>query len=212
MPTSREALCRGYAGELDRARQDFARAIELARDYDDPLTESASHANLALLEASIERYEAALEHATQGLALAERFGDVVHMIACSVPMALADVGLGRFADALARAEADLSTLRQQQIGLYFEPVLLATIARSRLALEEPDAALVAAEEAVAIAEARGLTTCALIAPITLAQILSTTRSDAGDRVESILAAALHTARASRAQVFEARIQRQLAAL
>ena len=122
-------VCRGYTGDLDRSRQDFARAIELARDYDDPLVETASYANLALLEASLEHHEEALSTATRGFALAERAGDVVHMIACSAPMALAETGVGRFADALARAEADLSTLRQQQIGLYFEPLLLATIAR-----------------------------------------------------------------------------------
>ena len=46
---------RGYMGGLDEARQDFDRAIELARDHDDPETVSASHANLALLEAEVGR-------------------------------------------------------------------------------------------------------------------------------------------------------------
>ena len=205
-------MCRGYAGDLERSRQDFARAIELARAYDDPQTETASYANLSLLEASLELHEEALATATRGLALARRTGDLVHVIACTVPSAVAEAGLGRFEDALARAEADLSTVRQQQIGLYFEPILLSTIARSQLGLGEPDAALVAAEEAVAITDARGLATCALAAPITLAQVLLATRSDAGDRIESILDRALETARASQAPVFETQILAQLDAL
>ena len=98
-------------------------------------------------------------------------------------------GAGRFADALAQAEANLATIREHAIGLYYEPMLLATIARSQLALGRPGDALAAAEEAVAIMDARGLTTCALPAPIALAQVLIATQgAAAGERIEAVLRA------------------------
>jgi class 3 adenylate cyclase/tetratricopeptide (TPR) repeat protein len=205
--------CRGHMGELEQAYQDLDRAIELAREHDDPETESAAHASLALLQAEVGNNEAALGNATLGLEIAERSGNVIHIIACTVPAAVAQAGAGRFADALAGAEPSLATIREHRIGLYYEPVLLATIARSKLALGAPDAALAAAEEAVAITDARGLATCALRAPIALAQILIATEgAAAGDRIDAVLARAMRVARGSGARAFEPQIHRERAAL
>ena len=62
-------------------------------------------------------------------------------------------------------------------------------------------------------DARGLATCALSAPITLAQILLATQgAAAGARVSAVLARALAVARKSGAQIFEVSIRRELAAL
>lgn len=203
----------GYMGELEGARRDFDRALELAREHGDAQTESACHANRALLEADVGEIEAALGSAALGLAIAERAGDTIHALACSTPAAVAQAGAGRFAAALALAESNLATIRRHGIGLYYEPALLATIARSRLALGTHDDALAAAEEAVAIADARGLATCALPARIALAQVLMATRgAAAGARIDAILARAARVARESLAHAFEPQIQRQVAAL
>ncbi|HEX4344027.1 MAG TPA: AAA family ATPase [Solirubrobacteraceae bacterium] len=205
--------CLGYMGELSAARRDFGRAIELAREHDDPETECASHANLALLQAQAGEIEAARGNAELGLAIAEPTGNAIHVIACSTPAAVAAAGAGRFADALEQARSNLATIREHGIGLYYEPLLLATIARSQLALGEPGEALAAAGEAVEIARARALTTCALAAPIALAQVLIATRgAAAGERIEAVLRDALRVATASRARIFEAPIRRELAAL
>ena len=204
--------CIGYMGDLDRARRDFERGIELARECDDPETESAAHANLALLEAEVGDCEAALGNAALGLAIAERAGNEIHIIACAVPAAVAQAAAGRFADALAPAESNLAAIRRHHIGLYFEPLLLATIARCKLALGEPADARAAAEEAADIANARGLTTCALAAPITLAHVLIATEgAGAGERIDTVLAQATRVARESGARAFEPRIHRELAA-
>ncbi len=206
-------LCTGYMGELEAAHHDFGRAIELAREHQDPETESAAYANLALLEADLGEVEAARANAALGLAIAERSGNAIHIIACLTPAALAQAGAGRFADALALAQSNLATIRRLGIGRYYEPQLLAAIARSQLALGAPGDALAAAEKAVEITDARGLTACALPAPIALAQILIATRgAAAGERIDTVLARALHVARESRARVFEPRIHRELAAL
>lgn len=203
----------GYMGERAKAHHDFGRAIELAREHDDPETESATHANLALLEAEAGQIEAALGNAALGIAIAERLGNAIHIIACSTPAAVAAADAGRFADALAQAQSNLATIREQGIGLYYEPLLLATIARCRLALGTPDEALAAAEEAVAITDARGLTTCALSAPIALAHVLTGTEgAAAGERIGTVLAGAMCVARESGARLFEPQIHRALAAL
>jgi adenylate cyclase len=207
------AQSRGYIGELELAHRDFDRAIVLAREHDDPETECATHANRALLQADVGDYEAALGTAALGLEFAERSANVIHILACTVPVAVAQAGNGRFADALAGAESNLATIREHRIGLFYEPVLLATIARCKLALGEPDAALAAAEEAVAITDDRGLATCALQAPIALAQVLIATEgAAAGERIERVLGRALRVARDSRARIFEPQAQRELAAL
>ncbi|EHN12935.1 Adenylate cyclase [Patulibacter medicamentivorans] len=203
----------GHMDELETALRDFDRGIVLAREHRDPQTESACHANRSLLEVNAGRTVAALRGAALGLAIAEPAGDTVHVIACSTPMAAAQAAMGRFAEALARAEANLATIREHGIGLYYEPLLLATIARSRLGLGEPDAALAAAEEGAGIASARGLTTCALPAPIALAQVLRATQgAAAGERIDAVLAGALRVARQSRARLFERQIGSDLAAL
>ena len=205
--------CAGYTGELATARHDFGRAIELAREHDDPETQSATHANLAHLLAEVGEIEAALDNAELGLALAERTGNEIHMIACLTPAAVAAAGAGRFDDALAQARAHLATIRERGIGRYYEPLLLATIARSQLALGRPGDALAAAEEAVEVMDARGLTVCALPAPITLAQVLIATRSGAAAaRIDTVLARARRVARRSGALIFEPQIHRELAAL
>ncbi|MEV4418767.1 AAA family ATPase [Patulibacter sp. NPDC049589] len=205
--------CRGYLGELDAARRDFDRSIEMAHEHADPETASAVHANRALLEAEIGDFAAARHSADLGLAIAERAGNAVHTIACAVPAAVADAGAGRFVAALADAESTLAAIRRRRIGLYYEPLLLATVARCRLALGESSGALAAADEAVAITDARDLTTCGLSARITLAQVLIAVQgAAAGERIDAVLARAGRVARESRALVFEPRIHRELAAL
>jgi class 3 adenylate cyclase/tetratricopeptide (TPR) repeat protein len=200
--------CAGYMGELDAARHYFGRGADLAREHDDPETESHGHANLALLEAEVGEFDAALRNAGAGLAIAERMGNVIGMVASSTAAALAQAGSGRFADALAQAESDLTTIRERQIGRYYEPLLLATIARSKLALGAPGDALAAAEEAVEIMDARRLAACALRAPITLAQVLIATQGAAArERIDLVLSRALDVARASGARVFEPQIHR-----
>ena len=203
----------GYMGHLEQARRDFAREFELGREHGDSEAVSHGHSNLALLEADVGDIDAALRDAAVGLEVAERTGNAIGVVAASTAHAVAQAGGGRCAEALARARSNLATIREHGIGLYYEPVLLATIARCELALGEPGDALAAAAEAVAITNERGLAACALTAPITLAQVLIATEgAAAGDRIDTVLAEAARVARASRARVFERKIHRELARL
>lgn len=210
---SHRALCRGYAGEVDEALRDFDRALELARAHDDPETEAGAHAQRALLGADVGDWVSAADSARVGLEIAERAGNAAHIVACAVPLAMADLGAGRFADAVTRSESNLATIREDRFGLFYEPILLTTIARSKLALGEAGAAMAAAAEAVQIADARGLATCALGAPIALAHVLAATQgAAAGERIDGVLSRALLLAHGSGAQLFEAQVQRELAGL
>lgn len=204
--------CLGHMGELQQAKQDFTRAIELAREHGDSETESDTQVKLALLEADTGDPEAALGKAALGLAIAERMENTIAIVAASTVSAVAETDMGRFAAGLAQAQSNLATIRQRQIGRYFEPLLLATIARSKLGLGEPEDALAAAEEAVEIMNARGLTTCALRAPITLAHVLIATQSAAAERIEQVLARATRIIDASGARVFEPQVQREREAM
>lgn len=201
----------GYAGEFEAAHRDARRAVDLAGEHDDRETEAAAHANLALFQAQVGQIDAAIANAARGLASAERTNQLIAMVNASTASAVAETAAGRFADALARAESNLATIRQQAIGLFFEPLLLATMARCKLGLEEPDSALADAEEAVTIMRARGLTTCALSAPLALAQVLRAVQgTGARARVDAVLTDALRVASESGAQVFEMQIRRELA--
>ena len=203
----------GYMGEIEKARAESAAAIALAGEQADAETESAAHASRAQVEAEVGDVEAAVAHAALAVAIAERAGNLVHAIAGSTPAAVADARAGRFAEALARAESNLATIREHRVGLYYEPVLLATIARSQLGLGEPGDALAAAEEAVEIMKVRRLATCALSAPIALAQVLIATQGAAArDRIMPVLARAMRVARASGAGAFEPQIRGELAGL
>src|SRR5581483_5140293 len=137
-----------YMGQLDEARHDFDRAVELARVHGDPEVESYLYANLALLEAMTGATHDALRHAALGLEIANRSHNTIAVVALSTARAVAQAASGRFADSLQQAEANLVTIREQAMGLYFEPVLLATMARCTLALGRPDQALAAAAERV----------------------------------------------------------------
>ena len=203
----------GYMGDLDAARRDFDRAIELAREHNDPEVESYRYANLAILEALAGEPEAALHDAALGLEIANRAGNAIAIVATSTARAVAQAGSGRFEEGFRQAEANLATVRQHGMGRYFEPMLLATMARCELALGRPDAALAAAEEAFEITDRRGLTVCALPAPITLAEVLLATGGPpAAERIEAVLGYAVHAARQSQAHIFEPQIYRQLAAV
>ena len=203
----------GYMGDLEAARRDFDRAIELAREHNDPEVESYRYANLAILEALAGEPEAALHDAARGRAIGPRAGNALASVATSTARAVAQAGSGRFEEGYRQAEANLATVRQRGMGRYFEPMLLATMARCDLALGRPEAALAAAEEGFDIMNGRGLTVCALPAPITLAEVLlATAGASAAERIEAVLGYAAHTARQSQAHIFEPQIYRQLAAV
>ena len=87
--------------------------------------------------------------------VAERLGHLIAVVNASTAVAVAGAGTGRIADALVRAESNLATVPERGIGLYFEPLLLATMARCRLAGGESDGALASGEEAVDVCTPAG---------------------------------------------------------
>lgn len=207
------AHCAGYMGKLGQARSDFERAVALARKHDDPEVESYALFLRGFLLAHLGEVEDPRADATNALELAERANVPFASSAAGSVLSLAHANAMSWDEALAQAERTLATTRRLRIALWTEPMLLATIARSRLELGEPEEALSAGEEAVGIMEARGLTTVALIAPIVLAKVLAETEGvAAANRIEGLLDRALEVARGSNARVIEPEIRRERATL
>jgi class 3 adenylate cyclase/tetratricopeptide (TPR) repeat protein len=206
-------VCAGHAGDVARARSDLERAIAVAREHGDAEMESSAHSMRSWLQTTVGESASALDSAERGLELAEAAGNTLYIARAQAALALAHAHENDIAEALDHAESALATIGERGTGLYLEPMLLASIAKARLRLGEPEAALAAAEEAIEIMDARGLTACALTAPIALAQVLIATEgAAAGERIESVLARAMQVARESGALVYEPQIHHELAAL
>src|SRR5439155_465400 len=126
------------------------RGIALARDHEDPETESYIRARHSLLQSSAGEIESAFENAEAALALAESTGNTIAIALASAAFAFAQVIAGDFGTALERAEGTLTIIREAKTSLHVETVLLVAIAKARRGLGQADAALAAAEEAVEI--------------------------------------------------------------
>jgi tetratricopeptide (TPR) repeat protein len=201
-------FCAGAIGHTDRAAQDFERAIEVTRSHGDRESESYAHSNRAFVdEMSGQVGPATLTHSQRAFDLAEQAGNPLAGAAASTAWAVAEVATGSLAEGLERADSTLTTIRERGTGLHYIPALLTSIALARLGLGDRGAALASAEEAVDIMNSRGLTVCALLAPITLAWLLIETEgAAAGDRIEAILARATDVVEKSGARVFEPQIR------
>ena len=205
--------CLGYMGELETARQDFDRAIELAREHDDPETESDTHANLALLEADVGEVEAALAAAAVSLAIAERMSNTIGILVADRARCRGGgrgtlrrrAGAGRVhpRDDPRASHRPATTSRCSSPRSHDASSRSASRRRARGRRGgAPDH-----ERAWPHHRAR----CR--APITLAHVLIATQgAAAGERVELILSRALQLARACGAHIFEPKINDELAAL
>ena len=205
--------CAGGMGELERAYGDFERGIALARKHDDLEMESYALAIRSTHLINLGDFDPAREDAERALECAERVQTPYAIAIAEGAIALAYAGAGHWEVALRQAEQLLTKLREHDLALFEEPPLLATIARSRLALGDQEGARAAAEEGVEIMEARGLRAAALPAPIALAEVLVATEADAAsERIEAVLGRAMEVASESGARIFEPQIHSELAAV
>jgi tetratricopeptide (TPR) repeat protein len=204
-------FCSAYMGETERAKHDFERAIEIAREHGDAEAECYLHAARGFVGAGFGDEAAARADAALALELGVHAGNAMGIATASLAYAAVDAATGRFAEARARAEKAVASARERRPGLHFESALLAALARARLGLADPEGALAAAEDAVEIMDARGLRAGALSAPLALAHVLRAT-GGAAERIESVLTRALDVARECGAVIYERQLEEQLAAL
>jgi class 3 adenylate cyclase/tetratricopeptide (TPR) repeat protein len=208
------AACAGWMGRLDQARPDFNRAIELAREQGDLETETYALCARASLLTYILDLEPALRDGERSVELAERSGNATALAAAYIAVAVARVHSKDFNGAREIAERALQIARKRQLQLQAEPNILACLALARLGLGGAAEARAAAEEAIAVAEARvphGLAGAA--AWIALARVLTATEgADAREAIESALRRAKELSRSSESPTLEPQIHAELAAL
>jgi class 3 adenylate cyclase/tetratricopeptide (TPR) repeat protein len=142
-------------GELEEAGRALTRGRELAREYGD--TEALGWTRLY---SSVREYyrgdpEAEHRHAERGVEIAERIGDSFSRAWSWSLLGGAEMGVGRFREAIESLERSRSISREHRTAVDGEPLRLAFLAASHLGLGELERAKEAAAEGVERARSRG---------------------------------------------------------
>jgi class 3 adenylate cyclase/tetratricopeptide (TPR) repeat protein len=206
-------LCGAYAGGLAQAHRDFERAIELARQYGDPETESYALGSRATVHAEIYATQSAVGDAERAVELAERSGNGNALVCAWTGLAFVAARARHFERALLFADRALAVARERDLAQMFAPVLLETLARSRLGLGDIDGALEAGNAAVAVAEERCLDRICIGTRVTQAEVLLAANGAGSiDAVAAALGRALELIGTTGALLHEPATRFQLAAL
>ncbi|WP_437676000.1 protein kinase domain-containing protein [Sorangium sp. So ce131] len=124
-------------GELERARDVFARALALMERLGDLQAIASGHSNLAEVELRLARPRAALEHARRAARLAEQVGAGADLPDTYRNLAEALLAAGHVGDAL---ESGCAALRLAEVGggrVYLGEVALGLARICRAALRDP---------------------------------------------------------------------------
>jgi tetratricopeptide (TPR) repeat protein len=152
--------------------------------------------------------EGALEHARHGVDIAERCGGAFWRCIAHQCLAIAHVLRGEWDDALAAIEHALSISRKRDVGLEAEPMSIAILARVHLGRDDAQAALAAADEAIALACERGTKGWEIYARRHRAQALLA--AEDGQAAAAELKRALELVEITGARAFEPRLRHDLA--
>ncbi|AUX48934.1 protein kinase [Sorangium cellulosum] len=124
-------------GEIERARDVFARALALMERLGDLQAIASGHSNLAEVELRLARPHAALEHARRAVRLAEQAGAGADLPDTYRNLAEALLAAGRVGDAI---ESGCAALRLAEVGggrVYLGEVALGLARICRVALHDP---------------------------------------------------------------------------
>jgi tetratricopeptide (TPR) repeat protein len=204
-------VLQGWTGDLVSGKRTLNQALQMGRDDQDPETEAFSHMMLVLLAELAGAPDGVLEHARQGVEIAERSGGPFWQGLAQQSLGIAHVLRGEWDAALAALERALSIYRERNVGLEAEPMSVAFLARAYLGLGDARAALAAAEKAIVLACERGTKGWELYARHHRARALLAAeggRAAAAEELERALALVAITG----AQAFEPRLRRDLEAI
>ena len=204
---------RGWRGAPDGGQADIEQALEMARRDGDLETEAFGHIMLVRLCELADAPEGAIEHARAGVEIAERAGGAFWRGNAYQSLAIAHVLRGEWREAIDAVERALSLSRRRDVGREGDPLSLAFLSRARLGSGDADAALRAADEAVALARDHGTKTQELYARHHRAQALLASAGAAATEAAVVeLESALQLVEATGARAFEPRLRRDLARL
>jgi class 3 adenylate cyclase/tetratricopeptide (TPR) repeat protein len=158
-------------GRLAEAARDLDRALELAREQGDEELVIWTHLAEVLLAERYGDAPGALAHARQAVELAERIGTPYPRAQAYCALGAAHLLAGDWNGAAAAIEPGLSITRARRIGLQFEALMLAMLARARSAQGDHALARATADEGVAAVRRHGTKLWACTAQLALAEVL-----------------------------------------
>jgi tetratricopeptide (TPR) repeat protein len=170
------------AGRIGEAERDAARALELAREHRQPFPRAFAHAIGVLVCDLSGDSPSARTHGREAADLSERFGNEPLRTLAFASLGLAHVLDERWAEALDVVHRQLSVMRPRG-NRFWEPCLLATVARARLGLGDCAGAREAAEEAVGLGRDLGTRLWEFSAQLVLVRVL---RETEGAQAESAI--------------------------
>jgi adenylate cyclase len=147
-------------------------------------------------------FEAGLDAAREAVTRAEALGNPSMLVVALGAVGIADIGLGRFSSAIAKFGQARDLIRAQKTAWFEEPRLLVHLARARLGLDDHNAALRTASDAIDVARRQGVRVVECQALLTRVRIQRATGGSAGD-LEDDITTALALAREIGATAYEA---------
>jgi tetratricopeptide (TPR) repeat protein len=205
-------VLQGWTGSFAPGKRALEQALQIAREDQDPETEAFSHMMLVAVADLAGSPTGVLQHARQGVEIAERSGGAFWQGLAQQSLGIAYVLHGEWDDALTAIEGALSIHRQRNVGLEAEPMSLALLARAHLGRGDSEAALTVTQEAIALACARGTKGSELYARYHHSQALLASEGDRRAAAAEELQRALALVAITGARGFEPRLRRDLAAI
>ena len=146
------AFFAAHCGRLDEELLAIEQSTELLGDEGDAEFQSHGHRNWAIIaDLAGADPDAAANHARQALEWAEEAGGPWSRIFTREGVAVSHNQRGKWREAIDVVDEALAIARDFRIGLYNEPLLLATRARGQTGLGDPGGARSSAEEGIAVA-------------------------------------------------------------
>ncbi|HEV3228557.1 MAG TPA: adenylate/guanylate cyclase domain-containing protein [Solirubrobacteraceae bacterium] len=141
-------------GRIPDAIPRLARAVELAREYEDVEALGWSYSMHAWIAWLTGETEGVLERAGEGVEIAERLGSSWSRVLAASALAQAHITAGQWAEAAETSQEALDVARERGVGLVNEGPLLATLSDASLGRGDVGQACSFGKQAVAAARRR----------------------------------------------------------
>jgi tetratricopeptide (TPR) repeat protein len=158
-------------GELEQARQLIERGRKIAREQGDIEVVGFSHMISVWLSYFVGEGEVALDHARQGLEIAERTGSSFSRANTRLFLGLAEGMRGKWRHAIEALEGSGVIARERRTTIESEPLRLALLGESYFGLGDPERARALVTEGLAIAQAQAQLFNETHASLALARVL-----------------------------------------
>jgi class 3 adenylate cyclase/tetratricopeptide (TPR) repeat protein len=190
-------------GRLDEAGSTLERALELAREANDLAFVAGSHTGIADLAAARGDPESAIRHGRRAVEIEEAVGSTAGLVMAYAGLGRACSAGQRWSDAEAALTRALSMAEERHAGLGLLPLTLTALARTRLALGDPEVAGAALRQALDLIGRLDMRATEASAQLARARLLLRLEgSDAREEIEAALARALAVVQETGARVYE----------